>query len=157
MFDKLFTPINNGTSYTLPDMIVDRREQVTDCTLSEKLCWGAVSYTIGESYEDLDKICIMLHKMQVASLVAEQAMARERLCSMEFVPIPCFVLSKQIQEIKSSDSIQDCAVVGSGPGDLALPVCEPRPTSGGAAFVCSTVSIWGAIAAVSHVFFLSFL
>ena len=138
MYEYMFVANENGTAYTFPDRIKDFRGQISECYLSEKLCWGAVKSFFQLNPPEKEKVCTMLHEMQIKTLREEQREARQALCDSTAAqvksastspPLACEPLTLQIEQIQADNfGVMECSEFAQSADGLELPTCD---TSGG--------------------------
>ncbi len=107
--------------------------QIVNCSVSDDLCWNEFGVFFVLNPEELGRVCSQLHVAQKASLIQEQAAAREALCGTtnDTSLDVCQPLWQQIQDL-SVDSCESVSRVDYG--SFLPPNCTESEGSGVASF-----------------------
>ena len=141
---------HNATLELLPT-VPGTQGQIVNCTVSEDLCWNEFSILFALQPTELGRVCAQLHVAQKASLIQEQAAAREALCASRSNNDPtaldvCQPLWGQLQDVTSS-----CEGVSRVDyGSFSPPNCTQSSTSG-ASFM-GTGLLWATLSWSAHLF-----
>ncbi|GAX24534.1 hypothetical protein FisN_18Lh087 [Fistulifera solaris] len=103
--------------------------QIVNCSVSDDLCWNEFGIFFVLNPEELGRVCSQLHVAQKASLIQEQAAAREALCSTtnDTSLEVCQPLWQQIQDL-SVDSCESVSRVDYG--SFVPPNCTDGSSEG---------------------------
>lgn len=151
---SLYPDFFNNETLDLNPTVPGTQGQIVNCTVSDDLCWNEVGIFFYFYPEELGRVCSQLHVVQKASLIQEQAAAREALCG--FLPNVtaidtslevCQPLLGQIQDL----SVDSCESVGRFDyGSFLPPNCTGPPNASGASFLGSGMF---ALALLASLFF----
>ena len=143
LFEYFFIPVNNGTSYVLPEIILDQQSNQVPCGESSTLCWGVIKLYFGLHADVIEQACTELHERQIASLVDEQGEAREMLCERlgtpETVPVECQELYQQVRNFASD--VAACSELSRDASGLQLPECVEESSASFITWVKSAVVV----------------
>lgn len=101
----------NNETFDLNPSVPGTQGQIVNCTVSVNLCWNEFGILFDFYPEELSKVCAQLHVIQKASLIQEQAAAREALCGL-------------LQNETGTDDLQVCQPLLQQIKDLSVSTCE---------------------------------
>jgi hypothetical protein len=156
MYPNFFEDVDG--SFVLRQNITGYNNQYVDCTQTTggSLCWNEIGIYFDFNDEERGKVCVELHKLQVASLIEEQTKAREHLCSNsgnENFTVACEPLSTQIREVKEDNPGLECDQSRGLSADAEPPTCTKKTpekpetsSSGWEGTVLASLVTWSTLA-----------
>ena len=129
MYPNFFEDVDG--SFKLRQNITGYNNQYVDCTQTTtgSLCWNEIGIYFDLNSEERGKVCVKLHKLQVASLIEEQTKARELICSNpenENFTVACEPLSTQIIKVKEDNPGLACDQSRGLSADAESPTCTKK-------------------------------